>query len=1142
MAIVRVQSKTGNIFGASAFITLDSTPVNGNTLIAICARDTGLTPPVATSVVQTGATWNRIHKQTHINNEDTHMEVWVAQNVSGAGTQVTFNNNGSSLAVIVIEYSGVVATGAFIDGMASDFGQGVTPALSGIGQTTQADAAVLSFFAMENGSNIFSAPTNGFSIVDQVSTGSGTAAVAVCTTERILASPTTGLGTQLTATNTDQWMVFQLALVGTNPPIGRVQHFPTFNDGSGVLLGISGATSVQFRGILPNQPVQGNVLVAVCGRETTQVPVAIQSIFQPGVSWARMASRLSSGDIQAEIWVGKVGAGASQAIDVWPRQTTVQDLAVVFMEYSGVHSIGNSLDGIPSTNEGLTTTPSVGPVTSTLPPTVFVGAIVSDHDSSSISGADQGAPSNNYSLTTRQSSEASLSASALVSLVDKTVLAPSAESVGLTLTNANDWATCLIALSAAPITPRVQHGSNGGQNVSSVTANLQQPPAAENALVVMVAVRDSGGGAISVDAAFELGTLGSWSLVAHANPGNNNARALIFLLPNVPVTSHTGIRINLPTNTDAVVTIVEYSGRDISPFRAAATILGNSAIIGTGSIAAPTGSPNEIHVGVICQHTGNTGWTVPASNYVTIQENFDNALVPSSADLHAGFYDFFAPTPVIAGTGVASSTGSTYAGAVIALTVAPVEADRTHTSDALLKTIQDQQHTSDALLKATFNKTHTTDSLLLAGSSVLHSADSYLKAVIDVVHTSDMFIKPPERIPTLRRVLINNVPPNLRSGQFDVKILGIHGNAIAPGKFTYTLPPQEFILARSSLFKLDIVDPIVKKVFESTELPESLQAAVPIPLDNLVFEGFPSVFQPGALAKEEFVVGWTDFAKMSDDNVEEGFEEPEVAWNDPGNDGWTIGEINPDTNLSPSFLEFSIADIPGVGVKNVEDTTNFYKTNPVNIVQVTGNFKSAGGGNPHLISLPTPPTPGNILILAINGGGREVTAVVSTGTTWNISTLTSGSSRTAIAIGYDVQVGASPNISVTMFADDWNGSFIIAEYSGLLSGVGVIDKSQLGSGVGASTMIITQTAPVVQPVQLWVAAFGTTRFDTIFSSYQFGFSVAFDQTGNSLSPTTGTHVALAHKFHQQGMMDADAEASTSPSSDFGISLRTLNTV
>ncbi len=63
--------------------------------------------------------------------------------------------------------------------------------------------------------------------------------------------------------------------------------------------------------------------------------------------------------------------------------------------------------------------------------------------------------------------------------------------------------------------------------------------------------------------------------------------------------------------------------------------------------------------------------------------------------------------------------------------------DKTHTSDALLRTTVDKTHTTDALLRATVDKTHTTDALLKATVDKTHTTDTSLKYTFDKTHKTD---------------------------------------------------------------------------------------------------------------------------------------------------------------------------------------------------------------------------------------------------------------------------------------------------------------------------------------------------------------------------------------------------------------------
>lgn len=156
------------------------------------------------------------------------------------------------------------------------------------------------------------------------------------------------------------------------------------------------------------------------------------------------------------------------------------------------------------------------------------------------------------------------------------------------------------------------------------------------------------------------------------------------------------------------------------------------------------------------------------------------------------------------------STSTEFANLLIAFAGA-AEIDISHTTDTLLKTTTDLSHTTDSLLKEINEKQHTTDSLLVGTSSVFNTSDVLLKKTSIVQHSADMFVKPPSRSPILRNLLINNIPSGINVGQYSVKILGMHGNAEAAQKFTYTLPSQEFVIGKSLTAQFNIIDTIIKK-------------------------------------------------------------------------------------------------------------------------------------------------------------------------------------------------------------------------------------------------------------------------------------------------------------------------------------------
>ena len=352
-----------------------------------------------------------------------------------------------------------------------------------------------------------------------------------------------------------------------------------------------------------------------------------------------------------------------------------------------------------------------------------------------------------------------------------------------------------------------------------------------------------------------------------------------------------------------------------------------------------------------------------------------------------------------------------------------------------------------------------------------------------------------DRKPILRTLIISKVPKNLNIGEYPIKIFSVHGNGVASDIFTYVLPPQEYIIGKTRNVVLDITDTIIKKQFESTDIEIALEPAGVVAPDNLVFEGFPAIFNVVTpLPFEDFVIEWVDYAKMTDNPIEESFEETPVSWNDLVSDGWTHNEISPEDNLTPNVLAFGEGDDPNTPTKEREDYNNWHETNLVALVQSIGNFHNAGVAGTHVLTLPTTPTPGNIIILISTNGARQISSIAQTGVTWvQVGTPPVNNARTQIWYGHTILPGASTAIDITLNVTDSSGSFIAAEYSGVIAGVS-LDVTQLGTGNSATLDVAAILT--TQPVELWIAAFGTRRSDTAFSGVGFGFTVNHLLVGN----------------------------------------------
>lgn len=106
MALSIAQTKTGSntVSATSLVITMDSTPGDGRTMIAVIGTPSSASAPVS-SISQTGATWAQdvISKYTGPSYPaGGSVEIWRATNISGAAAAITINLASSLLAEGVI--------------------------------------------------------------------------------------------------------------------------------------------------------------------------------------------------------------------------------------------------------------------------------------------------------------------------------------------------------------------------------------------------------------------------------------------------------------------------------------------------------------------------------------------------------------------------------------------------------------------------------------------------------------------------------------------------------------------------------------------------------------------------------------------------------------------------------------------------------------------------------------------------------------------------------------------------------------------------------------------------------------------------------------------------------------------------------
>jgi len=203
-AVARVQYTTCSNSGSSTLscTSLSSSPVNGNTLIAVIGTR-GTTASRVSSITQTGATWARVSQSTNANG--TTVEVWAALNVSSAGTSVTVNLASSLKAsAVVAEYSGILSSGA-TDVTAATTGSSSSPSTGTTSTTTQGDELWIGGLDAI-GTPTYSSPTNSFSIVaNAVSTGGITSSRERSALLQKIVSITGTANTGATLSSSAQW-------------------------------------------------------------------------------------------------------------------------------------------------------------------------------------------------------------------------------------------------------------------------------------------------------------------------------------------------------------------------------------------------------------------------------------------------------------------------------------------------------------------------------------------------------------------------------------------------------------------------------------------------------------------------------------------------------------------------------------------------------------------------------------------------------------------------------------------------------------------------------------------------------------------------------------------------------------------------
>lgn len=148
-------------------VVLPQTPGANSALIAVVGLTDSGGAAAVTSIVQGAATWQLAVQG---GTGDERIEIWYSLDAEGETTTIQINTVADQdEKAIVTEWFGVFAkAGAALDRTATSSGNDAAPAVGPTAETTNPEELFIGAFTARGALRIFSAPTNGFTLQDQV--------------------------------------------------------------------------------------------------------------------------------------------------------------------------------------------------------------------------------------------------------------------------------------------------------------------------------------------------------------------------------------------------------------------------------------------------------------------------------------------------------------------------------------------------------------------------------------------------------------------------------------------------------------------------------------------------------------------------------------------------------------------------------------------------------------------------------------------------------------------------------------------------------------------------------------------------------------------------------------------------------------
>lgn len=329
--------------GTTASGTFGTTPVNGNTLIAILSTNTATTDR-ATSGTQTGASWTEIPSssagQTNIN-----IEAWQASNITGAGTAISFALASSlNWRLTIFEVSGVTTTPLDSGAVIADKNtSGSSPVTKGLTTSTLSNQVEILIFAESCSSSISSTPAIPAGYTSLVSSGGGGAGIQTAVGYRIYADTVAAESVTASAAGSPTLNLCAV-LIGLK---ALPNQFAARNGNSQHNTGSTASITLT----MPKTPIKGNTIFVVT--ESITVAGNVTSVSATNIPFTKDVTE-SAGAPGMTLWRGGVGTSPGSVITI--TGTAVEKIAAA-QEFYGAQL--NGLDKSTS-NNGVSNAPSTG--------------------------------------------------------------------------------------------------------------------------------------------------------------------------------------------------------------------------------------------------------------------------------------------------------------------------------------------------------------------------------------------------------------------------------------------------------------------------------------------------------------------------------------------------------------------------------------------------------------------------------------------------------------------------------------------------------------------------------------------------------------------------------------------------------------